>query len=229
MARSNHQRGRHRLPDADNTARGQLTDVLKQLNAVIHRLPAAEDALAAYEQRPGRDFALDEVQRSLSALHESLQMAYLQVESAAVVVDKDQPVDVAYGNGKPWGGPQRPHYVLGLADRAANGTARATTSYRRRLRDGQLAESMDPTCPHTRYGQPCTSERVNRADGTRAAACWPHLTPEQKQEISVERDKAITANACSECGAAAGEKCVRNGKPASIHQRRLHAPQGASS
>ena len=217
------------MPDADPTARGQLADVLKQLNAVIHRLPAAEDALAVYEQRPGRDFALDEVQRSLSALHDSLQTAYLELESAAVVVDKNQPVDVAYSNGKPWGGPQRPHYVLGLADRAANGTARATTSYRPRLRDGQLAESMDPACPHTRYGQPCTSERVNRADGTRAAACWPHLTPEQKQEINVERAKAIAANACSECGAATGDKCVRNGRPTSIHQRRLHALQVASS
>lgn len=217
------------MPDADNTARGELTDVLEQLNAVIHQLPAAEDALAAYEQRPGRDFALDEVQRSLSALHESLHTAYLQLESAAVVVDNDQPVDVAYGNGKPWAGPQRPHYVLGLVDRAANGTAQATTSYRQQLRDGQLAESMDPTCPHACYGQPCTNERVNRADGTRAAACWPHLTPEQKQEITAERDKAIAANACSECGAAAGEKCVRNGKSTSIHQRRLYALQGASS
>jgi hypothetical protein len=71
--------------------------------------------------------------------------------------------------------------------------------------------------------------RVNRADGTRAAACWPHLTPEQKRQITAERNEAIAANACTECGAAAGEKCVQDGRPASIHPRRLHALHEASS
>jgi hypothetical protein len=215
--------------DADDTAYGQLTDVLGQLNAIIQRLPAAEDSVAAYQQRVDRYLALGDLSEALSRIYESLQMAYMELESAAAIVDQDRPVDVAYGTGRPWAGPQPPRYLLGLADRAADGTAGATTSYRARLSDTQLTESMDPACPETRDGYPCSGMRVNLADGTRAAACWPHLTAEQKREIDGERNRAIAANACAECGVAAGEKCVQDGRTTTIHQRRLRAFHQADS
>ncbi|MGK5112788.1 hypothetical protein [Geodermatophilus sp. CPCC 205506] len=208
---------------ADETAYGQLTDVLGQLNAIIQRLPAAEDSVAAYQQRVDRYLALGDLAEALSWMHESLQMAYMELESAAAIVDQDRPVDIAYGTGRSWAGPQPPCYLLGLADRAADGTARATTSYRARLSDTRLTESMDPACPKIMDGRPCSGTRVNRADGTRAAACWPHLTAEQKSEINAERKKAIAANACAECGVAAGEKCIQDGRTTTVHQRRLRA------
>lgn len=206
-----------------DTAIGQLADVFAQLDAIIRRLPAAEDALAAYQQREGRYFTLEELATSVSLMHESLQGAHLELSAAAAIVDDDRPIDVAYGTGRPWAGPQPPRYLLGLADRAANGSAMATTSYRQRLSDTKLTESMDPTCPQERDGRPCTLSRVNRADGTRAAACWAHLTAEQKEEITAERNTAMAARRCTECGAAAGERCVQEGRPTTIHQRRLNA------
>jgi len=124
-------------------------------------------------------------------------------------------------------GRQPPRYLVGLADRAADGSALATTSYRQRLSDTKLTASMDPTCPQERDGRPCTLSRVNRADGTRAAACWAHLTAEQKKEITAERNKAIAARGCTECGVAAGERRVEEGRPTTIHQRRLIAYHAA--
>ena len=211
------------MKDTADTAIGQLADVLAQLDAIIRRLPAAEDALAAYQQRDGRYFTLEELATSVSRMHESLQGAHLELRAAAAIVDDDRPVDVAYGTGRSWAGPQPPRYLLGLADRAADGSAMATTLYRQRLSDTKLTESLDPTCPQARDGRPCTLSRVNRADGTRAAACWAHLTPEQKKEITAERTRATAANACTECGAAAGDRCVEEGRPTTIHQRRLNA------
>lgn len=208
--------------DTGDTAIGQLTDVLAHLDAIIRRLPPVEDALAAYQQRKVRYFTLEELATSLSQMHESLQVAHHELSAAAAIVDDDRPVDVAYGTGRPWAGPQPPRYLSGLADRAAKGSAMATTSYRQRLSDTRLTESMDPTCPQQRDGKPCTLSRVNRADGTRAAACWAHLTAEQKKEITAERNRAMAANACTECGAAAGDRCVDEGRPTTIHQRRLN-------
>lgn len=223
-----------RVPDVDalqdnaavnergDSALGQLTDVLAGLDAIIRRLPAVEDALAAYQQGEGRPFTLEELATSISGMHESLQVAHLELSAAAAIVDDDRPVDIAYGTGRPWAGPQPPRYVLGLADRAADGSALATTSYLQRLGDTKLTESMDPTCPQERDGRPCTLSRVNRADGTRAAACWAHLTAEQKKEITAERNSAMAARGCTECGAAAGDRCVEEGRPTTIHQRRLN-------
>jgi hypothetical protein len=209
--------------DTNDTALAQLTDVLTQLDAIIQRLPAVEDTLAAYQQRKGRYFTLEELATSVSGMHESLKMAHLELSAAAAIVDDDRPVDVAYGTERAWAGPQPPRYLLGLADRAANGSAMATMTYRQRLSDTKLTESMDPTCPQERDGRPCTLSRVNRADGTRAAACWAHLTAEQKKEIKAERNRAMAANACTDCGAAAGDRCVEEGRPVTIHQRRLNA------
>lgn len=211
------------MNDRSDSAHGQLTDVLAELDAIIQRLPAVENALAAYQRGTGRYFTLEELATSISGMHESLQVAYLELSAAAVIVDGDRPVDVAYGTRRPWAGPQRPRYVLSLADRAADGSARATTSYRQRLRDTRLTNSMDPTCSQERDGRPCTLSRVNRGDGTRAAACWAHLTAEQKKEITAERNSAIAAHGCTECGAAAGDRCAEEGRPTTIHQRRLNA------
>jgi hypothetical protein len=123
------------VKETGDIAMGQLTDVFAKLNAIIRRLPAIEDALAAYQQREGRYFTLEELATSVSRMHESLQEALLELSAAATIADDDRPVDVAYGTGRPWAGPQPPRYLLGLADRAADGSARATMSYRQRLRD----------------------------------------------------------------------------------------------
>jgi hypothetical protein len=51
--------GKTSVHNTDDTAHGQLTDVLDQLNAIIQRLPAAEGSVAAYQQRADRYLTLD--------------------------------------------------------------------------------------------------------------------------------------------------------------------------
>jgi len=213
-----------------DTAIDQLGTVLDELAALLQRLKTAHAAVAGYQQHNGRLLQLDELAASLTTTHDMVATTSLDLEDAAAVIDDDEPVADRYGTGTRWAGPQRPRYVLSLAERAAEGTAEATTTYRQRLSDRALTEAMDPTCPKLADGRPCGTQRVRRADGTRAAACWPHLTAAQKQEITAERQTATAAHDCTQCGAPAGQRCVDDrGQRTTIHHRRLQLLKPAHS
>ena len=72
-------------------------------------------------------------------------------------------------------------------------------------------------------------ERASDGHLAEAAEGARRLSAEQRKEITSERKKAVAANACTKCGAAAGDPCVEDGRPATIHQRRLNALQGGGA
>ena len=88
-------------------------------------------------------------------------------------------------------------------------TATATAGHLDRLADAELAELV---------------ERVRLPDGTRAPACWSHLSREEKHAITAARDATIADRACPTCRAAAGKPCTEEGQPTTIHTRRLLNP-----
>lgn len=186
-------------------------------------LALANEAVQMYRARADVRFYLDELDAQLAQMVTDLAGHVDELETAEEITRTGEPVATTYGTGAAWAGPQRPRYVVSLAQRARADQTTLTTTYLERLHDVEVLAAHDLACPHTTGpAHRCPTPRVRRADGTRTRACWGHLDAGERAEIRAERESAISARACPQCRAAAGQPCVNDRTtPTTIHQPRL--------
>lgn len=203
-------------------AEGPDAEFVSSLTAAHAQLRAAAAAVHRYSNSPAALFELDELASHLQLAARGVAEHLDDLGSAEQLAQRGAALATTYGTGAVWAGRQRPRYVVRLAQLAAR--AEHTTTYLERLADTDTTQATSRQCPETTAtGGPCGGVRVRTGDGTRARACWNHLTTEEKARIKVERDTAVTARSCPSCRAAAGQACIdHDGRPTTIHGPRLH-------
>ena len=164
-----------------------LETLAGRLNGLIAELQDIAGRVYKYHQDPSNLFDLREL-----AVH----------AEARLIVRDGVPLSATYGTGSIWTGRQPPRYLLRLAELAP--TASVTTTYLERLADAELTELVEPGCDTTnKSGTPCSAARVRLPDGTRAPACWSHLS------------------SAGGARAAAGKPCTEEGQPTTQSGGRL--------
>jgi hypothetical protein len=218
--RRHQQHGRPRPPQP-----APLDALLEHYATLIGQLAVGAALIGDYQHDPQTLFDLRELaehsQASLDFLREYLD----QLLAAEQLARAGTPLSTRYGTGGLWAGRQLPRHVLRLAHLAP--AAAATTTYLDGYRDAALAQKVQTRCGLANtYGLACVGWRVRLPDGSRARACWPHLSEDEKAAVTAARDAIIANRHCPTCHAGAGQPCTEDGTPTSIHNKRLRAGCG---
>lgn len=211
-----------RTPPESVRAGAAERTVMDALSRLDEALACAETAVDDYQRAPAALFDLDELAEALNSMRRSQIRHMTALGDGLALALTDAPLAITYGTGEMWAGRQRPRYLRSMAERATADDGVITT-YRDRLQDVTATASTIRICPRTtENGAGCNAIRVRLGDGTRARACWNHLTDPERAEIRAERDAAVTRAACPACRMPIGQPCRDEaGRPTQIHNRRL--------
>jgi len=211
-------------PRPEPVTGARITALMESVAFAYNELVEASAIAGQDMADPDRVMDLSDTQRAIDAVAARLEELAMTVHEAVTIIAEDRPLSSTFTNGSRWAGALSPNDIVRLAELARPGQPSVT--YVQGRADAELADATERSCPH---GD--AAIRVRRADGTRARACWAHLTKEEKAEITAERNAAL-ANPCPYCRAAEGKPCVEDGTKTTIHSARLrpqlvHLPNSA--
>lgn len=191
----------------------RLAKVGQELDKQLQRFGSAfEDYLNA---QPDLELPTTE---AMTDARESLRAELASALEVMRLIDSGVSVAATTPRGNFWTTPLTINQAFRLMEQASPDSLgfriQADSNYAKHVaRSYRQHAAASSTCGR---GNNCQTRTVTWPGRTRGPACWRHLTPEEREELTKLYDLAVENRPCEACQSSPGEPCDENAEPKNI-------------